>query len=295
MSASVTVPVTVIVPFYGDNLPRLQRLLDSLDRQDYPGPVELIVIDNNDQPLVPAAAVRGQLLHEPAPGSYVARNAGLARATGAVVAFTDSDCVCTPRWLAHGVARLLVDARVGVVGGGVLPLTADDAGPSVTERYDAFFHMRQAHYVTHMGFAATANCFARRELFSEVGPFDTRFRSGGDRAWCGQVLAAGYTLAYCHEATVLHDARRLGGLLLKSRRLAGQEWSRAQTAGGGLRHALRSDLTIYAARLRRLVDQRESASATDRAAFGAISLLLESVRVLELLRLRATGGSPERR
>jgi len=287
--------VSVVVPFYGRELQRLQRLLDSLARQDYTGPVELIVVDNNEEPLVPAAAVRGRLLHEPEPGSYVARNAALQEATGEIIAFTDSDCVCTPQWLSRGVAELLRDPAVGVVGGGVLPLTAGSGGPSLAERYDAFFHMRQAHYVTNMGFAATANCLARRALFSEVGPFDTRFRSGGDRAWCGKVVAAGYRLAYCAEAAVLHDARRLDGLMLKSRRLAGQEWSRARTAGGGLRSALRSDLRIYSLRIRRLVDAREPATLPDRVAFGAISLILQSVRVAELVRIRVTGGSPERR
>lgn len=288
-------PVSVIVPFYGRELQRLQRLLDSLGRQDYPGPVELIVVDNNEQPLVPATAVSGRLLHEPEPGSYVARNTALREATGEIVAFTDSDCVCTPQWLSRGVAELLRDPAVGVVGGGVLPLTSGSGGPSLTERYDAFFHMRQAHYVTSMGFAATANCLARRSLFDQVGHFDTRFRSGGDRAWCGKVLEAGYRLAYCAEAAVLHDARQLDGLVLKSRRLAGQEWSRARTAGGGLRTALRSDLRIYAMRLRRLVDTGEPASLSDRVAFGTLSLLLQTVRVAELVRIRVTGGSPERR
>jgi len=287
--------VSVIVPFFGDELRRLQRLLDSLAQQDYPGPVELIVVDNNERPLVPAAAIRGRLLHEPEPGSYVARNTALRVASGEIVAFTDSDCVCTPQWLSRGVAELLRSPAVGVVGGGVLPLTAGGSGPSLTERYDAFFHMRQAHYVTNMGFAATANCITRRSLFDEVGNFDTRFRSGGDRAWCGKVLEAGYTLAYCAEAAVLHDARRLDGLVLKSRRLAGQEWSRARTGGAGFRAALRSDLRIYSLRIRRLVDAREPATLPDRLAFGAISLMLQTVRVAELVRIRVTGGSPERR
>jgi glycosyltransferase involved in cell wall biosynthesis len=288
-------PVSVIVPFYGSELSRLQRLLDSLARQDYAGPVELIVVDNNEAPQVPASAIRGRLLHEPEPGSYVARNAALREATGEIVAFTDSDCVCTPQWLSRGVAELLRDSAFGAVGGGVLPLTAADSGPTLTERYDAFFHMRQAHYVTNMGFAATANCFTRLALFREVGHFDTRFRSGGDRAWCGKVLEAGYRLAYCAEAAVLHDARRLDGLVLKSRRLAGQEWSRARTAGGGLRAALRSDLRIYSMRVRRLLDPGEPATLADRVAFGGISLLLQTVRVGELVRIRVTGGSPERR
>lgn len=291
----MTPSVSIIVPFYGAELPRLGRLLDSLVRQDYSGPVELIVVDNNESPRLSPGGINGRLLHEPGPGSYVARNTGLAVATGDVVAFTDSDCVCTPQWLALGVRSLLRSPNIGVVGGGIQALTANASDPSLTERYDSFFHMRQAHYVTSMGFAATANCFARRELFNEIGLFDTRFRSGGDRDWCGRVRQAGYDLVYCAEAAVHHDARRLDGLVLKSRRLAGQEWSRAKAAGGGLPAALRSDLRIYSMRVRRLIDRQESASVPDRVAFGAISLILEIVRIAELLRLRVTGASPERR
>ena len=63
---------------------------------------------------------------------------------------TDSDCVCTPQWLSRGVAALLRDPAVGVAARGVLPLTAGNSGPTLADVH-AFFHMRQAHYVTNMG------------------------------------------------------------------------------------------------------------------------------------------------
>ena len=43
------------------------------------------------------------------------------------------------------------------------------------------------------------------------------------------------------------------------------------------------------------MDAREPATLPDRVAFGAISLMLQTVRVAELLRIRVTGGSPGRR
>lgn len=42
------------------------------------------------------------------------------------------------------------------------------------------------------------------------------------------------------------------------------------------------------------MDAREPATLTDRLAFGALSLLLQTIRVLEVLRIRLTGGMPER-
>jgi GT2 family glycosyltransferase len=289
--------VSVIVPFLGANKARLGRLLSSLMTQRYDGIVQIILVDNNSDAVLAESdlPVRGTLLHEPEPGSYVARNAGLALANGEVVAFTDSDCVASPDWLTAGVRALLADPVVGVVGGGVEALTRAPGAPTLTERYDAFFHMRQAHYVAHMGFAATANLFVRRDLVRQLGGFDTRFRSGGDREFCRRVREAGHALRYAPDALVRHDARQLGGLLLKSRRLAGQEWSRATASGAGLRRAVRSDLRIWSLRVRRLLDAREPITMTDRFAFGALSVVLETVRVAELVRIRVTGASPERR
>ena len=160
--------------------PRLQRLLDSLAQQDYPGRLSSSWWTTTSNrwsrppPSWPAAPRAGTRLlrgaQRRAPRSH-GRDHRLHRQRLRVHA-----PLAVP-----GVAELLRDPgrrrgrrRRAATDGG-------SGGPSLTERYDAFFHMRQAHYVTHMGFAATANCLTRRALFDELGPFDTRFRSGGDR------------------------------------------------------------------------------------------------------------------
>ncbi len=289
--------VSVVVPFFGAGWTKVERLLASVAAQDYPGDREIIVIDNNLTPvLVPgmfAEAVR--LLHEPEPGSYAARNAGLRLARGMIIAFTDSDCTCSPNWLTAGAAALAGDRGIGAIGGAVLVAPVGNRPLCLTERYDQFFHMRQAHYVSRMGFAATANLFVRREVIEQVGPFDRRLRSGGDREWCARLQAAGHRLGYCAQAAVHHEPRRLPELLVKSRRLAGQEMMHARLAGRGLTRALHSDIRFYLARTRRLFDLGEPLVGPERIAFGAIGLLLELVRVGELLRLGLMGGESERR
>lgn len=289
--------VSVIVPFYGAASGQLAPLLASLQAQDYAGPVELIVVDNNDQPVLGPELLppNGRLLHEPTPGSYAARNAGAAIAAGEVLAFTDADCVCAREWLRSGVATLLTRPLPGAVGGAVLSVAQNPARASLAERYDAFFHMRQAHYIETLGFAATANCLLRRSVFLQLGGFDLRYRSGGDRDFGARLAATGLRLAYAPEAVVLHEARRLGGLILKARRLAGQEWIRAGIGGGGLGTAIRADLGHYRLRLGRLADPGESLRWSERLGFAVLCSLLEVVRLAELARLAFTGGPVERR
>lgn len=288
--------VSVIVPFYGDRVAALDRLLGSLARQDYAGETEVIVVDNNPERRLPATRAGAPLaiLHEPAPGSYAARNAALGAARGDVVAFTDADCECAPDWLARGVAAL-ADPAVAVVGGAIRPRLARPADPRLAERYDGFFHMRQAHYVAEMGFAATANCFARRALFERLGPFDASLLSGGDREWCRRATAAGYRLAFAPEAVVHHEARALAGLITKARRLAGQEWSDAQAARTGMPGAVRAELRYFRGRVRRLLDPREELRDLDRVAFLGLATVVQTVRLAELVKLSLTRAEPERR
>lgn len=296
MSGAGAPPVSVVVPFYGDGLAALDRLLGSLARQDYAGEAEVIVVDNNPARRLPATRDDAPLriLHEPAPGSYAARNAALAVARGRVLAFTDADCECAPDWLSRGVAAL-ADPAVGVVGGAIVARPARPDDPRLAERYDGFFHMRQAHYVAAMGFAATANCFTRHELFARLGPFDARLLSGGDREWCRRATAAGHRLAYAADAVVHHAARALPGLVTKARRLAGQEWSDAQAARTGIAGAMRAELRYFRGRVRRLLDRDEPLDGLDRAAFLGLATVVQAVRVAEVVKLSLVRASPERR
>jgi glycosyltransferase involved in cell wall biosynthesis len=288
--------VTVIVPFYGHDLPGLGRTLASLAAQDYAGLYEVIVIDNNELPTVsPTVGPHNRLLHEPQPGSYAARNSGLAIAAGEVIAFTDADCDCAADWLRQGVLALAADPTVGCVGGAVQPRARRADAPSLAERYDGYFHMRQQHYIRRFRFAVTANCFVHRRVFAAVGVFDTRLHSGGDRDWGPRVVAAGWQIGYAPAAIVRHDSRGVRALLRKARRLAGQEWMRARIAGTGLRGALQAEWQQYRRRVARPVTGEDGLGWRDRVVFTALVSLFQVVRFAELLRLQFLGGQPERR
>src|SRR5882672_1210037 len=109
-SAPADMPfVSVIVPAY-EHKDELLRCLAALQNQQYAGAIEFIVVNNGapgDLADLAGEFPRVVLIDEPKPGSYAARNAGIARAKGSILAFTDADCRPDPTWIARGVRTLL--------------------------------------------------------------------------------------------------------------------------------------------------------------------------------------------
>ena len=138
------------------------------------------------------------------PGSYAARNAALAVASGDVIAFTDADCIPAPDWLLSGVTAV-AEGGADPIAGQVVPRRS--SAPTVWDRFDAGHHVDQRNYVEMLGFGATANLFVRRAVLDDVGHFDGAMGSGGDRELCRRAVAAGYRLAYLERAAVSHGPR----------------------------------------------------------------------------------------
>jgi glucosyl-dolichyl phosphate glucuronosyltransferase len=100
-----------------DRPEELQRCLAALAELE--DPVEVVVVDSaSATPVEPIASVRLVRLEEP--GLSRARNAGLAAATGDLVAFVDDDAAVAPNW-ARRIAAPFEDESVGCVGGACLP------------------------------------------------------------------------------------------------------------------------------------------------------------------------------
>lgn len=215
--------VSVVIPVYND-ADRLARCLAALEEQTYPSErLEILVVDNGSRDHVADVVARSEgarLLVELRPGSYSARNHGIRKANGEIVAFTDADCIPSGTWIERGVRHLLEDPTIGLVGGRIEVVAHDPGNPSGVELADIIINFQQRRYIEEFQFAATASAFARRDVFDRVGLFDEQLLSGGDREWGERVAAAGYLLRYAEDAVVGHPARRsLRQLYLKSKRL----------------------------------------------------------------------------
>lgn len=223
--------VSIIVPVFRQWRP-LPRLIRALCDQDInPNTVEVIV---NNEPgtearaaaLLQDAGPRFRSMTCTQPGSYAARNAGVAQARGPLLLFTDADCLPTPDWVRQMLRA--TRSRPGCLVAGHVEIIL----PRQPNRWQVFDHIRgipQDLFVSH-GYGATANLAVPRALFDAVGGFDTRLLSGGDANFCRRAGQAGYPIYYDARAVVLHPARSsMTALRIKARRVKG-----GQVASGPL-------------------------------------------------------------
>ncbi len=215
----MSVAVSVVVPTYRrDQL--LDRCLSALASQDLPAECyEIIVSDNAGSPeterLVRSwvqpdePSIRYISAAEPR-GPAAARNQGWRTARGAIIAFTDDDCIPTPSWLRMGLAGFN-DGIAGAWGQVIVPIPE---GVPTDYQLDAA-RLERAEFVN-------ANCFYRREILEAIGGFDEQFQTAWreDSDLFFRLLESGSRVARVSDAVVVHPPHqaRWGISLLQQRK-----------------------------------------------------------------------------
>jgi glycosyltransferase involved in cell wall biosynthesis len=214
----------IIIPTFRDSVRAekcIRHLLSSIDKCQ--GDVTMVVVDNEGDS---ALAEKLQdlpvtYLLEAKPGSYAARNTGLAATRSGIVAFTDSDCLPDAEWISRSKETLAIHGADISVG----PVTIfpnKDKRPSGWEVIDMVFAFPIEERVRSGGWGVTANLVAARYCFETAGYFDDNLMSGGDAAWCRSATSKGLKLVYDPALIVRHPARATAAEhLTKIRRIAG--------------------------------------------------------------------------
>jgi glycosyltransferase involved in cell wall biosynthesis len=202
--------ISVIIPVF-NNIEALIICLQALENQTYPPNLyEVIVVDNgfddNLEDLI-TQFKQARFTSESRPGSYAARNQGIAIAKGEILAFTDSDCIPNQDWLANGIKYLLSVPNCGLVAGKINFFYQNPQSPTAIEIYDSVTFLDQKKYIEKHHYGATANLFTFKKVFEKVGFFNCNLKSGGDKEWGKRVFSHGYSLIYADDSYVNHPAR----------------------------------------------------------------------------------------
>jgi glycosyltransferase involved in cell wall biosynthesis len=209
--------VSVIVPVYNDKK-RISICIEKLLNQTYPkDKYEIIIIDNNSTDTTPdiVESYPVKLLFEKnIQSSYAARNKGIKKAKGEIIAFTDSDCQPTKEWIENGIMSLL-NNKVDLVAGHVEFIFKNKKDPY--EIYDSIEHMQQQKSVKK-GMAATANLFTNKCVFEKIWLFQN-VESGGDRSWTCLATQNNFRLLYDSTSIVYHPTRNKKEVLRKKFRV----------------------------------------------------------------------------
>jgi GT2 family glycosyltransferase len=197
--------VSVIVPVR-DRAGFLAATLGSFAQQTY-ADFEVIVVDDgsaDDSGDVARAARAGRgpvrVVRTEGVGAVRARCAAVAEACGDILAFTDSDCVADPSWLAEGVRA--IDKGADVAQGITVPVSAVGA-----------LERSISHSGTERLFA-TCNVFYRRDSYEAAGGFDGaasgrlgfRAGTGGRALGFGEDTLLGWRVARAGTAVVVPEA-----------------------------------------------------------------------------------------
>lgn len=201
----------MIIPVFND-AERLKLCLEALERQTYPKDrYEVIVVDNGSHDSsVEVAESFGTvlLLKEPRPGSYAARNKGIAVAKGGILAFTDSDCIPDSKWLENGLKAIVDPLQCGLAAGRVDLFFKNPEAPTAVEIYESIeLDFSQEKLIETQRFGLTANLFTTQKTLEDIGTFNAELKSGGDKDWGKRVFEAGYRQIYAQDAAVKHPAR----------------------------------------------------------------------------------------
>jgi GT2 family glycosyltransferase len=185
----VSALISFVVPVRNDAV-RLETCLRSIrTAQAATDRVEIIVVDNGSTDRSPeiAGSFGAQVLVIERQPVSVLRNRGASTASGDVLAFVDADNEIVPGWI-DAVITNLGDDTVGATGA---LYQAPDNGTWVQRGYDL---LRGRTHPSEVAWLGSGNLAVRRQVFQDVGGFDTSLETCEDVDWCHRIRAAGWRI-----------------------------------------------------------------------------------------------------
>lgn len=197
-------------------LPACLRSLMALNYPDY----EVVVIDDGSRDATAELVQRFERVryhHQEHAGLSVARNFGMQVATGAILAYTDDDCMAHPDWLLH-LSHSFTQPDVVAAGGPNIPPPPRNA----IERIVASAPGAPAHVLlndTEAEHLPGCNLAVRKNALEKIDGFRAEFVAAGDDVdVCWRLREAGGRLVFVPGAMVWHHRRFTIQAYLKQQR-----------------------------------------------------------------------------
>ncbi len=217
-SVDRTIDCSVVITTF-NRADQLRQALEALRAQRCDGlTFEVIAVDNGstDSTRAIIESFRSELpiayVSEVERGPAAGRNAGIARATGRIVAFMDDDLRVEPCWIASIVAAFDAQPEIGAIGGRILPrwhaapplwLTgAHWVGPLALQDYGDTRFVIDARKPLAL---AAANLAVRRSLLNALGGFDRLLQRAEDTHLLLRLWRLGGSCLYLPEALAIAD------------------------------------------------------------------------------------------
>lgn len=175
--------LSVIIPAYQAEK-YIAQAVASVRQQNWPGEMEIIVIDDGsaDQTVAVAENLNVKVLRKSQGGAASARNMGLRTATGDLILLLDADDMLTP-----GSLDAMYDALTAGQVNAVFSMAEDFISPELTDAQKAELKPRPTAY----GGVLPGCSLIRREVFDTIGLFDDTMKSGETVAWQMKLRDAG--------------------------------------------------------------------------------------------------------
>ncbi|HOW34792.1 MAG TPA: glycosyltransferase [Candidatus Omnitrophota bacterium] len=198
--------ISIVIPAFNCEKTIAQNLTAILGQSLAEKILEIIVIDDGstDGTFSVVESFKGvRCVRQKNAGPASARNRGAAESKGAIIFFTDSDCIPEKDWLEKSLLHF-DDPKVAVVAGSYGIANEENLLARCIYREIIFRHnVRMPKFPKSFG---SYNFGIRRNVFSEVGGFNERYRyaSGEDNDLSYKILKKGYKICFEKESLVRH-------------------------------------------------------------------------------------------
>lgn len=200
--------ISVIIPSYNSQN-TIEKCLDSLQNQSYRDDYEIILVDSSidGTPLIVSSKYPNvKFIHldeKTDPGT--ARNLGIGKAKGDLIAFVDSDCIVTRDWLEK--IESAQKSSYSIVGGVVHNGNDEDdlvAWAGYISEFREFLPMQTKHVVNHI---PTCNISYKKKVFSAFGMFQGQYYPQEDLVYNYNLIQNGERILLDPSIQVYHHHR----------------------------------------------------------------------------------------